>query len=354
MSSAHVILVVMWLGLTAYVLLGGADFGGGFWDLVAGGVEGGRAQRDLIAHSIGPIWEANHVWLIFVLVVLWTAFPAAFASVASTLIVPLTLAAFGIIARGAAFAFRKEMPDVGLQRLFGAAFAASSVLTPFFLGTVAGAVASGRVPVGNAAGDLIGSWANPTSVLGGTLAVGVSAYLAAVYLTRDAERTGDTKLTRLFRSRALASGVVVGAIALGGIAVLARDAPRLFAGLTGRALPLIVASALGGVSSLLLVWHARFTAARAAAALAVAAVIWGWAVAQYPEMLVGHLTILDAAAPPATLDALLWTLVVGGVILVPSLLLLFALFQRTGRRNEVDLPPLDHASEAVVRSGEEV
>lgn len=343
MSKAHVILIVMWLGLTAYVLLGGADFGGGFWDLVAGGAERGRAQRDLIAHSIGPIWEANHVWLIFVLVVLWTAFPIAFASIASTLIVPLTLAAFGIIARGSAFAFRKEMPEVGLQRLFGAAFAASSVLTPFFLGTVAGAVASGRVPVGNAAGDLIDSWANPTSLLGGALAVGVSAYLAAVYLTRDAERTGDVHLTSMFRRRGLVSGVVVGGVALGGIAILAEDAPGLFQGLTGRALPLIVTSAVGGVASLLCLWQHRFTAARVAAALAVAAVIWGWAVGQYPAMLVGHLTILEAAAPPATLSALLWSLVVGGVILVPSLLLLFALFQRTGRRSEVDLPAHDGA-----------
>ncbi|MFN2556954.1 MAG: cytochrome d ubiquinol oxidase subunit II [Nitriliruptorales bacterium] len=348
MSTAEVILVVMWLGLTAYVLLGGADFGGGFWDFVAGGADRGRAQRDLIAHSIGPIWEANHVWLIFVLVVLWTAFPTAFASVASTLIVPFTLAAFGIIARGAAFAFRKEMPEVGLQRLFGAAFATSSILTPFFLGTVAGAVASGRVPVGNAAGDLIGSWTNPTSFLGGTLAVGVSAYLAAVYLTRDAERTGDEHLASLFRRRALAGGIVVGAVALAGIAILAQDAPRLFQGLTTRALPLIVTSAAGGVASLLLLWQRRFTLARLAAALAVAAVIWGWAAAQYPEMLVGHLTILEAAAPPATLAALLWSLVAGGVILVPSLALLFALFQRTGRRSEVDLPPQsgapDHAS----------
>lgn len=343
MSTAEVILVVMWLGLTAYVLLGGADFGGGFWDLVAGGAERGRAQRDLIAHSIGPIWEANHVWLIFVLVVLWTAFPTAFASVASTLIAPLTLAAFGIIARGSAFAFRKEMPEVGLQRLFGAAFAASSVLTPFFLGTVAGAVGSGRVPVGNAVGDLITSWANPTSLLGGSLAVGVSAYLAAVYLTRDAERTGDEHLTDLFRRRALLSGIVVGGVSLAGIAILAGDAPRLFQGLTSRALPLVGTSAAGGVASLLLLWLGRFTAARLAAALAVAAVIWGWAVAQYPEMLVGHLTISEAAAPPATLTALLWSLVAGGAVLVPSLILLFVLFQRTGRRSEVNLPPHSNA-----------
>ncbi|MDQ3932876.1 MAG: cytochrome d ubiquinol oxidase subunit II [Actinomycetota bacterium] len=338
MITPYIILTAMWLGLTAYVLLGGADFGAGFWDLVAGGAERGRAQRDLITHSIGPIWEANHVWLIFVLVVLWTAFPTAFASIASTLIVPLTLAAFGIIARGAAFAFRKEMPEVGLQRLFGAAFAVSSVLTPFFLGTVAGAVASGRVPVGNAAGDLIDSWANATSFLGGTLAVGVSAYLAAVYLTRDAERSGDLHLTAAFRSRALGSGIVAGGISLAGIAILAADAPRLFHGLTGRALPLIVTSALAGVASLLLLWYRRFIVARMTAALAVAAVLWGWAVAQYPAMLVGHLTILEAAAPPPTLTALAWTLVAGAVILLPSLLLLFGLFQRTGRRNETDLP----------------
>ena len=153
MSLADLVLAAMWIGLTAYALLGGADFGGGWWDLVAGGAQRGAAQRTLIEHSIGPVWEANHVWLIFVLVTLWTGFPAAFAAIMSTLYVPLTLAALGVILRGSAFAFRKSVSEVSLMRLFGAMFALSSVLTAFFLGTVAGAVEIGLVTLGNAAGD---------------------------------------------------------------------------------------------------------------------------------------------------------------------------------------------------------
>ena len=328
MTLPEWVLAVTWVGVTAYALLGGADFGGGVWDLVAGGARRGRAERALIEHAIGPVWEANHVWLIFVLVVLWTAFPPVFAAVASTLYIPLTLVAFGVIARGAAFAFRKAIPEVALQRLFGAAFAFSSLVTPFFLGTVAGAVASGRVPPGNARGELVGSWWNPTSLLGGTLAVGVCAYLAAVYLTADASRAGEAGLAERFRRRALGAGVAVGALALVGIAVLAADAPRLYAGLTGRALPLIVASAACGVTSLALLWRRRFVAVRVTAALAVVAVVWGWAVGQYPYMLEPGLTIEAAAAGRATLQAMLLALGVGALLLAPSLAWLFLLFQR--------------------------
>jgi cytochrome d ubiquinol oxidase subunit II len=323
------VLVVTWIGVTAYALLGGPDFGAGVWDLVAGGARRGRDERALIEHSIGPVWEANHVWLIFVLVILWTAFPPVFAAVASTLYVPLTLVAFGVIARGAAFAFRKAIPEVALKRLFGAAFAFSSLVTPFFLGAVAGAVASGRVPPGNARGHPITSWWNPTSALGGALAVGVCAYLAAVYLTADADRAGQPALAERFRRRALATGVAVGALALAGIGVLATDAPRLYHGLTGRALPLIVASAALGLVSLALLWRRRYLAVRVTAACAVVAVIWGWAAGQYPYMLEPGLTIQAAAAGRATLQAMLAALGVGAVLLVPSLAWLFILFQRT-------------------------
>jgi cytochrome bd ubiquinol oxidase subunit II len=333
-TVAELLLTVNWVGLTAYALLGGADFGGGFWDLLAGGARRGQAQRALIEHSIGPVWEANHVWLIFVLVVLWTAFPPVFAAVASTLYIPMTLAAVGIIIRGAAFAFRKTVAELPWQRLFGAAFALSSVLTPFFLGTVAGAVASGRVPPGNAAGDLVGSWWNPTSVLGGSLAVGVCAYLAAVYLTADAERAAASGLVEALRRRALVTGLVVGVIALGGIAVLRADAPVLFDGLTGRALPLIAASALFGLASLWLLWRRRFLAVRVTAALAVAAVVWGWAAGQYPWMLQGQLTIEQAAASRPVLQAVLGSLAVGAVLFLPPLAWLFVLFQRAGREHQ--------------------
>lgn len=314
--------------VTAYALFAGADFGAGFWDLLAGGARRGSAQRTLIEHVIGPVWEANHVWLIFVLVVLWTAFPTVFAAVASTLYLPLTGAAVGIILRGSGFAFRKAVDDLPLKRLFGAAFAASSVLTPFFLGAIAGAIASGRVPLGNAAGDIWTSWINPTSMLGGVLAVAACAYLAAVYLTRDAQREGHPDLAEGFRRRGVAMGVAAGAIALGGIAVLRADAPLLFAGLTGRALPLIGLSAAGGLASLALLATRHYRSARVAAALAVTAVVWGWAAAQYPNVLLPDVTIAEAAANPATLTAMLVSLLIGALLVVPSLAWLYVLFQR--------------------------
>jgi cytochrome d ubiquinol oxidase subunit II len=247
--------------------------------------------------------------------------------------VPLTAVALGVILRGAAFAFRKAVPELWLKRIFGACFAASSVITPFFLGTVAGAVATGRVPPGIARGDPITSWVNPTSLLGGVLAVGVCAYLAAVYLINDARRTGDPRLVEQFRVRALASGVVVGLVALGGIAVLQADAPRLFDGLTGRALPLVVASAGFGAASMVLLWQRRLVAVRVTAALAVVAIIWGWAAGQYPYLLEPDLTIAQAASGRATLQAMLISLGFGSVLLVPSMVLLLTMFQREHRHD---------------------
>jgi cytochrome d ubiquinol oxidase subunit II len=325
-------LAVLWLGLTLYALLGGADFGAGFWDLVAGGAARGRPHRQLIEQVIGPVWEANHVWLIFVLVLLWTGFPPVFAAVMSTLYIPLTLAALGIIARGAAFAFRKASTELWQQRLFGAAFALSSVLTPYFLGTVAGAIASGRVPPGLATGDLVSSWCNPTSVLGGLLAVATCAYLAATYLCHDARRLGRSELAEAYRRRALVTGLVTGAIALAGIAVLHADAPALFRGLTHRALPLVIVSAVAGLASLALLVARWYLLVRVTAALAVAAILWGWAVAQYPYLLPPTIRYPAAAATPAVLTTVLIVTAIGAAVLLPSLAFLLLLFQRQPER----------------------
>jgi cytochrome d ubiquinol oxidase subunit II len=327
MTAADLVLGVLWIGMTLYALFGGADFGGGLWDLLAGGAERGRPQRELIEHSIGPVWEANHVWLIFVITLFWTAFPRAFAPFAATLYIPLTLAALGIIARGAAFAFRKVSDELPQRRVFGGAFAFSSVVTPFFLGTVLGAVASGRVPPGIAEGNILTSWWNPTAVTTGVLAVATTAYLAAVYLTADARRARAPELAEAFRRRALITGVVLGALTLAGLPVLRADAPHLFGGLTGQALPLVVTSVVAGLLSLGLLVVRRYVLVRITAALAVAAVLWAWGVAQYPVMLPG-LTVVDAAADPAVLRPVLWVIAVGALLLVPSLLFLYAVFQR--------------------------
>jgi cytochrome d ubiquinol oxidase subunit II len=335
MTVADVVLAVMFVGLTAYALFAGADFGAGVWDLLAGGTRRGRQQRDLIEHSLAPVWEANHVWLIFVLVVLWTGFPPAFAAIASTLYIPLTLAALGMIARGSAFAFRKTVPSLSVQRFFGAAFAFSSFVTPYFLGAIVGGIASGRVPPGIAAGDVVTSWVNPTSALGGALAVGVCAYLAAVLLCADAQREVSAELADRFRARALVAAVVVGVIAAGGILVLRADAPRLFAGLTHRGLPFMVVSALAGVASILLLVRRRYGWARITGALAVTAVLWGWAAAQYPYIQPPSVTITDAAAGPATLTTMLVSLLIGSVLLLPALVFLYRLFQRDHHRTTV-------------------
>jgi cytochrome d ubiquinol oxidase subunit II len=329
MTLADTLAAVMWIGVTCYVLFGGADFGAGFWDLAAGGTRRGDRPRRLIEHSIGPVWEANHVWLIFILVVMWTAFPQLFGAVSSRLWIPLSLATAGIIARGSAFAFRKTVTATWQRRILGASFAASSVITPFFLGTVAGAVAAGHVPPVPAAGGEVSSWLSPVPVMTGVLAVAVCAYLAAVYLTADARRGGDSTLVTYFRSRALSAGLAAGIIAAAGLVFLHRDAAGLAHGLAHRGLPLVIISGLGGLAALVLLFARRFLLARVAAGAAVTAVVWAWAAAQYPRLLTPGLTISAAAATPAVLEATLIAMAAGAVLLVPSLLWLYILFQRS-------------------------
>jgi cytochrome d ubiquinol oxidase subunit II len=257
--------------------------------------------------------------------VLWTSYPEALGSIASTLAAALFLAGLGIIVRGAAYALRTGTTTPGEQRRVDTFSAISSVLTPFCLAAALGGIASRRVPVGNAAGALFGSWLNPTSALTGVLAVATCAYLAAVYLAADAVRLGDGDLAEAFRTRALGAGVVAGALALGGLVVLRSDARALYDGLvTGAGLPALLVSAAAGAAALALVVRRRFEPARYSAALAVAAVLAGWALAQQPVLLPG-LTISQAAAPHDTLVAVVVAVLAGGAILFPSLLLLFRL-----------------------------
>ena len=324
---AEIPLILIGLGLIAYAVLGGADFGAGLWTLLARG-EHADEQREHAHHSIGPVWEANHVWLIFVLVLSWTAYPVAFASIASTLLVPLGLAAIGIIIRGSMYALRSTARHELGGRVEAVAFGVSSLLTPFALGAAVGAIATGRVPVGNAQGELMGSWLTLASMVLGLLFVATGAHLAAVYLAADAARRDATGLAEAFRVRGIGSGVVAGALALGALAVMHSDAPRLYDGLTGGAgLVAVIASALGGAATLALLVRRRYEPARIAAAIAVAAVVAGWALAQRPDLLPG-LTVTDAAAGPAVLWALVVSTAIGAAILVPSLGYLYTLVLR--------------------------
>jgi cytochrome d ubiquinol oxidase subunit II len=325
MELAEAPLVLVLVGLAAYTVFGGADFGAGFWFLLGGRGADESRLREHTFHAMGPVWEANHVWLIFVLVVCWTAYPVAFGSIASTLAVPLFIAAVGIIMRGTAYALRSGNPSPRQDSAIGLVFSFSSVLTPFALGTAIGAIASGRVPIGNAEGDLMSSWLNPTSLLVGMLAVATAAYMAAIFLAADAARQHDEPMSTAFQRRALAAGVVAGAIALGGLAVVREDANSLFEGLTeGGGLTALLASGAAGVVTLALVARSRFEPARYTAAVAVAAIVAGWGIAQSPTFLPG-LTVEEAAAESSTLVALLVGFGVGALILVPSLFVLFRL-----------------------------
>jgi cytochrome d ubiquinol oxidase subunit II len=353
-------LIFVLIGLAMYVVLGGADFGAGFWQLLAGAGKMGERIRDHAHESMAPVWEANHVWLIFVLTVTWTAYPTAFASIASTLSIPLFIAAVGIIMRGASYALRAGAQNARERRNIDVVFALSSVLTPFALGTIVGGIASRRVPVGNAAGHLVTSWLNPTSIMVGVLAVTTSAYLAAVFMAADARRLArsghaEDDLVAALRRRALASGLIAGAVAVAGLVVVHSDAHFLYTRLLhGSALAAVIVSAAAGLGTLELVRRSNFERARYSAALAVAAMLAGWALAQRPLLLKG-LTVQQAAAPHDTLVLVVIAVLGGATILFPALALLFRLVLggRLGHGGEDDAQPLIAGSAmlAATRSG---
>jgi cytochrome d ubiquinol oxidase subunit II len=355
MSKADAAAGILWVGATFYALFGGADFGGGFWDLIAGDAEKGERPRALIQRSLTPVWEANHVWLIFVLVVLWTAFPSAFSAIFTTLYVPIALAALGIVLRGAGFAFRKSIEGLSGRRAAGATFALSSVLTPFFMGAVVGAIASGNVPAGGN-GDAFSSWLEPLPLLTGAMFVATGAYLAAVFLVGDARRAGEADLEQYFVRRALAAAAVAGIAAAIGLLELHAEARYVFDRLIDQGLPLVIASAACGFALLALLLRStglkhphmeenrpvdtqsagikpgvrplRARLMRPLAAGAVVTVIWGWGVAQFPYLLPTSLRIDQAAAPDATLTIVFVVFAAAALLVLPSLGLLYALSQR--------------------------
>ena len=256
------------------------------------------------------------------------AFPEAYASITLTLFVPLTIAALGIVLRGAGFAFRKAVVTTRTRRIFGGAFAISSVLVPYAMGTVAGGIASGRVPAGGRAGDPVHSWINPTSILGGLLALAAVAYLAAVYLVWDARRLGEPEMAEYFRRRAVGAAVVVGVIGAVGVLILRADAAYLFDGLTSRALPLVIISILCGAGAIVLLIRDANRGARLLAVLAVASVIGAWGVAQWPYLLPTSLRVAAAASPTGTLTAVFIAVAVALLVVVPGFVLLYVLDQK--------------------------
>jgi cytochrome bd ubiquinol oxidase subunit II len=340
-NEAIAVAAILFVVIAAYALFGGADFGGGIWDLLAGGPERGAAPRELIDESITPVWEGNHVWLVFVLVLLWTAFPPAFADIFTALFVPLALSLLGIVLRGAAFAFRHTAERVQMRQLTGAAFAAASLIAPFFMGTAVGAVATGQVPV-YPTGNVLAAWTSPTAILTGFLFVAACAYISAVFLVLEARQRGPRDLVRYFSLRATAAAVVTGALAGGTFAELSSSAPYVYARLTGIALPLVAISIAAGIAVLAMLWlrwyHGVFL--RGMAAIAVATVVWGWGLAQYPYLIPTSLPLAAGSAPTA---ALVSEFVVGGLavlLVAPAFAVLYFLQQRhmlSAAESETDL-----------------
>jgi cytochrome d ubiquinol oxidase subunit II len=332
---------ILFVVIAAYALFGGADFGGGIWDLQAGGAERGAAPRELIDESITPVWEANHVWLVFILVLLWTAFPPAFAAIMTALFVPLSLSLLGIVLRGVGFAFRHTAERLPSQRFTGAVFASASLITPFFMGTVVGAVVTGQVPV-HPTGNVLAAWTSPTAILTGFLFVAACAYISAVFLVPEARQRGQQDLVRYFGLRATAAGVVTGGLAGGTFAELSNSTPYVYHRLTGIALPLVAISVAAGIAVLGMLWlrwhHPVFL--RATAAIAVATVVFGWGLAQYPYLFPTSLTLAAGTAPTGTLVA---EFVVAGLALLlvaPGFALLYFLQQRhmlTAADSDADL-----------------
>jgi cytochrome d ubiquinol oxidase subunit II len=321
---------VMVAALVLYALLGGADYGGGVWDLFAFGPRA-RRQRELIAEAISPVWEANHVWLILVIVVLFTAFPPAFAVIATALHIPITLMLIGIVLRGTAFTFRTyDVQRDDVQRRWSLVFSIASIITPILLGTILGAIASGTIRIENGAvtSGFLRSWLAPFPLSVGLFALALFAFLAAVYLTVEAR---ERELQEDFRRRALLSGVIVGLLALTVFILAKTGAPTVRAGIsrTWWALGLHIFTAIFATSAFVALWTRRYRTARFCAAAQVTMILLGWAFAQFPNLVEPDITISSAAAPPLTLQLLLGALIVGGIVLFPSYYYLFRIFKLT-------------------------
>ena len=329
-SLADTLAGIILVALTAYVLLGGADFGGGVWDLLASGPRRAR-QRDVVARAIGPVWEANHVWLILAVVLLFTCFPPAFARIAIALHVPLTLLLIGIVLRGSAFAFRSYAGEREAEVRWGRVFAVASLVTPVLLGVAVGSVASGAVgdwAKWNGRGfyeAYVATWLTPFAFAVGLFALACFAFLAAVYLTLEAR---DRELQEDFRLRAIGAGVAVFVTAALGL-LLSPQAPVVGRGLVASpwAVTLHVVTGGAAVTAFWALWARRYRVARVAAATQVALILWGWGLAQYPYLLPPDLTIAAAAAPRVTLELALGAVSLGAIVLFPSLYYLLRVFK---------------------------
>jgi cytochrome d ubiquinol oxidase subunit II len=341
MREADAVAAILWLSLTTYAVLAGADFGGGVWDLFAFGPRA-REQRRAVSEAMGPVWEANHVWLIFMITGMFTAFPVAFGALAVALFIPLTVVMFGIVMRGAAFAFRAHGSDPHQPSTWGVVFGVASIVTPIFLGAVTAAVAGGSIRVSNGilTSGYFSGWTSALAAVLGLWALALFAYEAATYLM--VETAGRPELERDFRIRALSASLVSGALGLTALVLAWVQAPLLFDRLTHGGLPFLVLALINGPIAAWAVLRWRPRLARIAVAAQVVFVLWAWAVGQWPYLIPPDVTIQSAAAPRGTLDAMLVVIAVGMAVLLPSLWLLFRVFK--GVNPAADLPPTTHGA----------
>jgi cytochrome d ubiquinol oxidase subunit II len=325
MTAANLVAFVLLLAIAAYACGGGTDYGAGFWDLVAGGAERGERPRALIDYAMAPVWEANNVWLIFVLVVMWTGFPTLLAAVFTTTWVALVIGILGLILRGAGFAFRKPTRQLAHRRRYGVAFAFSSILTPFFFAAAIGGVASGRVRAGET-GDAVSSWFNPTSVTFGILTTVATAFIGAVFLTQDARRFGEPALVEYFRRRALGAAAAMFLAGAGGLLVLRADARYVYEGLLrGWGLLFVLGAVAAALVTVVLIAGGISRGVRLAAVVTVASTVFAWGMAQRPYLLPTTLTIDQGAGANSTLRWLVFVTVVAVVLVVPALTILYRL-----------------------------
>ena len=333
-TPALLVAGAVFVALAAYLVMAGADFGGGVWDLFATGPRR-RRQRALIAGAIGPIWEANHVWLILTVVLLFVCFPSAFARLSVTLHIPLTLVLVGIVLRGSAFTFRTyDSQGDDVQRRWGLVFSWASLVTPVLLGVAAGTVAAGGIPArpaGSFVEAYVRPWLQPFPLAIGALALALCGYLAAVYLTME---TDDPELQDDFRLRAFGAGIGVFVAAIAALFLSWRHVPLVWHGLTASPWAPWYQFLVGGLALLTFaaLWRRRFRLARMAAPMQAVLILSGWALCQYPYLLPPDLTIATAAAPDATLALVLGALVLGFIVLVPSLVYLFRIFKSRPQR----------------------
>ncbi len=348
-SLPYIVISVLWFALIAYAVFGGADFGAGIWEIFVSGPTA-KEQHALIDDALGPVWEVNHVWLVFLVVGLFSGFPGAFATLVAVLFFPLTLALIGTVLRGSAFVFRTH----GLRKtssIWSRVFSFSSVITPFFLGAGAATVASGKIQdLGPKTQANLGSlWLTPFTITIGVLSLALCATMAAVFLTVEATNQNKTNLVRMFRRRGLIAGAVTAVLGALGLFEAISAAPTLWQGMLNHAIPLVIATMIIGVGAAVALYFAYYRIARALIIAEAAFMLGSWGVSQIPYIIPPKLTVDAAASTSSTQLLLLIGIIIGMAIILPSILLLFYIFKYKGGIGLLAKGPA--AKEAVLPTG---